>query len=106
MGAGVAGSGRRAVGAVAPGFVAELERLHYAPSSAYQQAKVMGKLSAWLLDPDASSWAKAQAPDSRRAADPAPLDAPHRDSEGDGAYRLLRSLTTASQLTSEMLAET
>jgi hypothetical protein len=32
----------------APGFVAELERLQYAPSSAYQQARVMAKLSAWL----------------------------------------------------------
>ena len=29
-----------------------------------------------------------------------------RDSAGDGAYRLLGSLTTASQLTTEMLAET
>ena len=29
-----------------------------------------------------------------------------RDSDGDGAYRLLGSLTTASQLTSKMLAET
>jgi hypothetical protein len=27
-------------------------------------------------------------------------------SDGDGAYRLLGSLTTATQLTSEMLAET
>src|ERR1035438_1994390 len=29
-------------------------------------------------------WAKAQAPDSRRAVDPAPLDPRHRHSEGDG----------------------
>jgi site-specific recombinase XerD len=33
---------------LAPGFVAELERLHYAPSSAYQQARLMARMSAWL----------------------------------------------------------
>ena len=32
----------------APGFVAELEGLHYAPSSAVQQVRVLAKLSAWL----------------------------------------------------------
>lgn len=33
---------------MAPGFVSELERMHYAPGSAYQQAQVMARLSAWL----------------------------------------------------------
>jgi site-specific recombinase XerD len=32
----------------APGFVSELERMHYAPSSACQQARVMARMSAWL----------------------------------------------------------
>ena len=35
-----------------------------------------------------------------------PLPSRDRDSDGDGAYRLLGSLTAASQLTSVMLAET
>jgi hypothetical protein len=40
------------------------------------------------------------------AAESAPLVSRDRDSVDDGAYRLLGSLTTASQLTSDMLAET
>jgi len=47
---GVAASRVRVVGplAVAPGFVSELERLHYASGSAYEQARVMAQLSGWL----------------------------------------------------------
>jgi site-specific recombinase XerD len=33
---------------LASGFVSELERMHYAPGSAYQQARVMARVSAWL----------------------------------------------------------
>ena len=47
----VAASRVRVVGplaTLAPGFVSELARMHYAPSSAYQQARVMARLSAWL----------------------------------------------------------
>ena len=32
----------------APGFVSELERMGYAPSSACQQARVMVRMSAWV----------------------------------------------------------
>ena len=48
---GVPASRVRVVGPLAPlapGFVSELARMHYAPSSAYQQARVMARLSAWL----------------------------------------------------------
>lgn len=48
---GVPASRVRVVGPLAPlapGFVSELERLHYAPSSVYQQARVTARLSAWL----------------------------------------------------------
>src|ERR1019366_5593022 len=55
---------------------------------------------------DASSWANAQAASSAPADRSAPLVARDRDSDGDAAYRLLGSLTAASQLTSVMLAET
>ena len=47
----VAASRVRVVGPLAPlapGFVSELERMHYAPGSAYQQAQVMARLSVWL----------------------------------------------------------
>ena len=41
----------RVVGPLAPlasGFVSELERMHYAPGSAYEQARVVARLSGWL----------------------------------------------------------
>ena len=41
----------RVVGPLAPlasGFVSELERMQYAPGSAYEQVRVMARLSAWL----------------------------------------------------------
>ena len=40
----------------APGFVAELEGLRYAPSSAHQQVKVSAKLSAWLAGEGLDAW--------------------------------------------------
>ena len=48
----------------------------------------------------------AQVASPTLAAQSAPLLARDRDSDGDGAYRLLGSLTPTSQLTSEVLAET
>jgi integrase/recombinase XerD len=39
-----------------PGFVGELEGLHYAPSSADQQVRVMAKLSAWLAGEGLDAW--------------------------------------------------
>ena len=47
----VAGSRVRVDGPLAPfapGFLSELERMHYAPSSACRQARAMGRMSAWL----------------------------------------------------------
>ena len=40
----------------APGFVAELEGLRYAPSSAHQQVKVLARLSAWLAGEGLDAW--------------------------------------------------
>ena len=47
----VSASRVRVDGPLAPfasGFVSELERMDYAPGSAYQQAQVMARMSAWL----------------------------------------------------------
>jgi hypothetical protein len=48
----------------------------------------------------------AQVASPTLAAQSAPLLARDRDSAGDGAYRLLWRVTTTSQLTAEMLAQT
>lgn len=53
----------------------------------------------------ARSWANAQLPNWRWLPASAPLVANDRDSDDGGAYRLLGSLTTPSQLTSKMLPD-
>ena len=40
----------------APGFVAELEGLRYAPSSAHQQVKMLARLSGWLAGEGLDAW--------------------------------------------------
>src|ERR1019366_8308873 len=56
--------------------------------------------------PRARSWANAQVASPALAARSAPLLARNRDSDGDGACRLLGTVTMARQLTSQMLADT
>ena len=64
------------------------------------------RIAAPALPRRACWWANAQAASPAPAAREAPLLARNRDSDGDGACRLLGTVTMARQLTSQMLAET